>query len=140
MRFTQVSYWAGVAGAPHPVVDERLREISVGSWDGMTYREIGLRHPAIFDGDGRYEWCFRSPDGESYETFAARVGLWLSEWGQTPLLVAVTHGIVSRVLRGLYAGLPRASALRLPVTQDRIFRLHAGSVEEFRAPIHLACG
>ncbi|MBO0739146.1 MAG: histidine phosphatase family protein [Alphaproteobacteria bacterium] len=130
-----------LAGSPQPVIDDRLREISVGSWDGLTYREIAIRRPGIFDGEGRHEWYFRSPDGDSYEAFAARVGLWLSEWGETPLLVAVTHGIVSRVLRGLYARLPRATALTLPVPQDRIFRLSGGSIEELVAPLQPAeCG
>jgi len=33
-------------------------------------------------------------------------------------------------LRGLYAGLPRAAAMRLPVPQDRIFRLADGAIAE----------
>ena len=82
------------------------------------------------DGDGRYDWYFRSPDGESYETFAGRVADWLGESEQPSLIVVVTHGLVTRVLRGLYIGLPRAVALTLPVPQDRIFRLSAGEIEE----------
>jgi len=84
----------------------------------------------ILDGDGRYDWYFRSPDGESYETFAGRVADWLGESEQPSLIVVVTHGLVTRVLRGLYIGLPRAVALTLPVPQDRIFRLSAGEIEE----------
>ena len=34
----------------------------------------------------------------------------------------------SRVLRGLYMGLPRARMLRLDVPQDAVFRLDAGTV------------
>ena len=45
-------------------------------------------------------------------------------------LIVVTHGVVTRILRGLYAGLPRAAAMRLPVPQDRIFRLAQGTIEE----------
>jgi len=37
---------------------------------------------------------------------------------------------VTRILRGLYAGLPRSQALSLPVPQDRIFRLAGGAIEE----------
>jgi broad specificity phosphatase PhoE len=116
-------------------IDGRLREISVGSWDGLTYSDIARRFPGIFDGDGRHEWYFRSPDGDTYEAFAARVGDWLRVSAALPFVVAVTHGIVSRVLRGLYAGLPRAVALTLPVLQDRVFRLSAGSIEEVRVPV-----
>ena len=57
---------------------------------------------------------------------ADRVG---EQFRDRPLIV-VTHGIVTRVLRGLYAGLTRPDALCLPVPQDRIFRLADGAIEE----------
>jgi probable phosphoglycerate mutase len=123
-----------------PVVDERLREISVGSWDGLTYRDIERHSPGIFDGDGRHGWYFHAPDGDSYEALAARIAEWLAEAAETRLLVAVTHGIVSRVARGLYARLPRATALTLPVPQDKIFRLAGGAIQEIAVPAHSADG
>jgi broad specificity phosphatase PhoE len=109
--------------------DDRLREISLGSWDGLDRAEIAALRPGIFDGDNYHEWYFATPDGESYEVFAGRVAAWLAEAADWPLIV-VTHGIVTRVLRGLYAGLPRAAALRLPVPQDQIFRLANGGIED----------
>jgi broad specificity phosphatase PhoE len=119
--------------------DDRLRELSIGSWDGLTYSEIATCAPGIFDGDGRFEWCFRSPDGERYEAFAARVGAWLSKLVDAPLTIVVTHGIVTRVLRGLYARLPREAALTLPVPQDKVFRLYDGAIEEIRVSSREAC-
>ncbi|HEY3912296.1 MAG TPA: histidine phosphatase family protein [Stellaceae bacterium] len=113
-------------------VDDRLREHSLGSWDGLTYRQIAARSPGIFDGDGRHEWYFRSPDGDSHAAFAARIGDWLAEQDERASIIAVAHGLVGRVLRGRYAGLSRAVALTLPVPQDRIFRLSAGAIEELR--------
>ena len=109
--------------------DERLREISIGSWDGLTRAEIAARRPGIFDGDGRGEWYFRAPDGETYDEFAGRIAAWLDEAAGQDLIV-VAHGIVTRVLRGMYARLPRQLALRLPVPQDRIFRLAGGVIDE----------
>jgi probable phosphoglycerate mutase len=109
--------------------DDRLTEISLGSWDGLDRDEIGALAPGIFDGNGRHEWYFRTPDGETYERFAARIAAWLAEAEDRPLII-VTHGIVTRVLRGLYAGLPRADAICLPVPQDRIFRLAGDAIEE----------
>ena len=109
--------------------DDRLREVSLGSWDGLDRDQIAALRPGIFDGDGHHEWYFTTPDGETYEVFASRISAWLAEAGTRPLIV-VTHGVVTRVLRGLYAGLPHADALRLPVPQDRIFRLAAGTIEE----------
>jgi probable phosphoglycerate mutase len=109
-------------------IDERLRELTMGSWDGLTYDEIEARSPGIFDREGS-EWCFRSPDGETYAGFAGRVGAWFTEHDETAATIVVAHGLVSRVLRGFYAGVPRAAALSLPVPQDRIFRLSAGAIE-----------
>jgi broad specificity phosphatase PhoE len=119
----------GSAGAVS--LDERLRELTLGSWDGLTYSEIEARSPGIFDDDG-HEWCFRAPDGESYDAFVARIGEWLGEQDDAAPIIVVAHGLVSRVLRGLYAHLPRAVALTLPVPQGRIHCLSNGAIEELR--------
>ena len=118
------------AAAPEVQFDARLRELSLGSWDGLTYSEIAARCHGVFDRDGRHNWYFRAPDGERYDAFIARLGEWLREWDSAHVLVVVTHGIVTRVLRGLYADLPREVALMLPVPQDKIFRLSDGAIEE----------
>ena len=112
-----------------PLLDARLREISLGSWDGLDRREIVARAPALFEGEGYWEWYFQTPDGETYDGFAGRIAEWLGEPREGPLIV-VAHGIVTRVLRGLYAGLPRSKALRLAVPQDRIFLLANGALAE----------
>lgn len=117
----------GDAGALR--VDERLREHSIGSWDGLTYGEVEARCPGVFAGDGRHDWYFRAPDGESYAALAGRVAEWLDEQDEAAPVIVVAHGLVSRVLRGLYLGLPHAAALTLPVPQDRVFRLSCGTVE-----------
>ena len=109
--------------------DERLKEISIGSWDGLDRDEIEALSPGIFERYGYGEWYFRTPDGETYDEFAGRIGAWLSGVGDRTL-IAVAHGIVTRVLRGLYAGLPRSVALSLPVPQDVIWRLVDGRIEE----------
>jgi broad specificity phosphatase PhoE len=106
--------------------DERLREISLGAWDGMDRREIRTRMGKEF---AEFEWYFRTPDGESYDGFAGRIAAWLREVGDGPV-IAVSHGVVTRVLRGLYAGVSRTEALRLSVPQDRIFRLAGGTIED----------
>jgi broad specificity phosphatase PhoE len=116
--------------APPPQFDDRLRELSLGSWDGLTYGEIAARCPGVFDRDGRYNWYFRAPDGERYDALMSRLREWLRERDSAGVLVVVTHGIVTRVLRGLYVGLARETALTLPVPQDKVFRLSDGAIEE----------
>jgi probable phosphoglycerate mutase len=124
----------GQLGSDAPItLDERLREISLGSWDGFDRGEIAALVPGIFERDGRYEWYFRTPTGETYDEFAGRIASWVEETAGKTLIV-VAHGIVTRVMRGLYGGLPRHIALRLPVPQDRIFRLAGGMVEEIEVP------
>jgi probable phosphoglycerate mutase len=112
--------------AAPPQLDDRLREISLGAWDGLDRREIRARIGHRF---AEYEWYFETPDGESYDAFAGRIADCLHDTADGPVIV-VCHGVVTRVLRGLYAGLPRAAALRLAVPQDRIFVLASGGIEE----------
>jgi broad specificity phosphatase PhoE len=114
-----------LAATPELGFDDRLRELS-------PYSDIAASCPGVFDGDGRYDWYFRSPDGERYDAFAARLAEWLSEQDSECALVVVTHGLVTRLLRGLYARLPREAALILPVPQDKVFALSNGAIEEIR--------
>jgi probable phosphoglycerate mutase len=119
-------------------LDERLCEVSIGGWEGLSQAEIIALAPGTFKGDGRHNWCFCAPNGETYPEFEARLTRWLSEISEHPALIVVTHGIVARVLRGLYAGLERALALSLPIPQDRVFRLAEGKIEEIGVQVSLA--
>ncbi len=68
---------------------------------------------------------FRAPDGDSDDALAARIGEWLCEQDEVELVIVVAH----RVVRGLYAKLPREIPLTLPAPRDRIFRLSGGLIE-----------
>ena len=57
---------------------------------------------------------------------AQRAGEWLSEVRGTT--IAVTHGAVDRVLRGLYIGLPKQDICHLDEPQDVVFRLNDGEI------------
>jgi probable phosphoglycerate mutase len=126
-------------GLPAPTPDPRLAEIGMGSWDGLTEEEIALASPHVRI-PSRYDLFFASPDGETYEVIAARLGHWLEETlADGRPHVAVSHGVASRVLRGLYLGLDREAQSRLPVPQDAIFRLDGGAIERIdAAPAALA--
>jgi broad specificity phosphatase PhoE len=121
---------AEALGVPpeHIGSDARLTEVDVGIWSGLTFTEIAERWPGSIAAANRRDWFFRSPDGETYDSIADRVRGFLDDSAGRHLIV-VAHGITSRLIRGLYLGLPRAELLRLELSQDAIFRLADGRVE-----------
>lgn len=108
-------------------VEPRLAEVTLGSWDGMTDFEIEAEHPGRLDGADAFDWYFRSPDGEAAAKVVARVADWLSTV-DGPVL-AISHGLTGRIVRGVYAGLDIDAMLRLDVPQDGVFVLDGGRVE-----------
>ncbi|MBU2532896.1 MAG: histidine phosphatase family protein [Alphaproteobacteria bacterium] len=110
--------------------DDRLKEIHFGTWQGAYWPEI----PTV-DRQGHtlrltdpYNW--RPESGESYADLLARCGAWFDELERDT--VCVSHGGVSRVLRGHVCDVDRAEMTELPVPQDKIlvFR-HVGRGIEF---------
>jgi probable phosphoglycerate mutase len=118
---------AGLARLPAVQCDDRLAEVSLGSWDGLTDIDIDAQWPGLLDGSTQFDWFFRSPDGESYDAVFQRAECWLRE--RQGVTVAVSHGLISRLIRGAYIGLPKTEALSLPVPQDVIWRLSNGRIE-----------
>jgi broad specificity phosphatase PhoE len=59
-----------------------------------------------------------------------RVVTWLADARGT--VIAVSHGLTGRLIRGAYLGLSRREALSLPVPQDIVWRLADGRVEALR--------
>ena len=112
---------------PEAQYDDRLAEVSVGSWDGLTQIDIDAQWPGRLDGPTPFDWFFRSPDGESYEAAFERATEWLGD--AQGKVVAISHGLIGRILRGAYLGLPKRDALSLPVPQDVIWRLAKGQME-----------
>jgi broad specificity phosphatase PhoE len=123
---------AEITGLDEIAFDDRLKEITLGSWDGLTRAEIDARAGTV-EGHA-LKWWFLSPDGEAYDAFEGRLSTWLEETKTGGRVIAVSHGGAGRMLRGLYAGLTREQTFELDVPQDAIFRLFGGSVHRF------ACG
>jgi probable phosphoglycerate mutase len=116
-----------IAAFPEPRFDQRLVEVSTGAWDGLTHIDIDAQWPERLDGSTPFDWYFRSPDGESYEAAFARASGWLA--GLDGVIVAVSHGLFGRIIRGAYLDLPKEEALTLPVPQDVIWRLAENRIE-----------
>jgi probable phosphoglycerate mutase len=119
---------AGQLGAAEIEVEPRLIELSWGEWDGRLRDELAAAHPETF---GRSNWAFHAPTGETYEAMCARLSGWLEELPPEPgrRVIAVSHGVTGRVLRGVYAGLPPDEVVTQDVPQDAVYRLADGAIE-----------
>jgi probable phosphoglycerate mutase len=106
------------------VSDNRLVEVTTGSWDGMTRFEIDTEFPGRLDGSDAFDWYFRAPDGESFDEACRRAMSWIADV-QHPT-IAISHGLFGRILRGVHLGLSKREMLELPVPQDGFYRLHDG--------------
>jgi alpha-ribazole phosphatase len=97
-------------------VDERLREVDFGQFEGLTYDEIALRYPGLYA-----EWMTRPtevtfPDGEGFAHMAARVqgaleGIRRRHVGET--VVILSHAGINRI----------AVATALEIAPAHIFRV-----------------
>ncbi|WP_337187523.1 histidine phosphatase family protein [Phenylobacterium sp.] len=111
-------------------LDDRLAEIACGEWEGRLRADIAHIHPEAF---ASREWFFGAPGGETFEDVTARASDWLASLAPEPgrRIVAVSHGVWGRLLRGAYAGLDRQATLNQDVPQDAVFRLHKGQIDRF---------
>ncbi len=115
-----------VPGLGAAAIESRLQEVSTGTWDGLTRAEIEAGWPGRLDGASRYDWYFRAPDGEGYEAALQRVQAWMNELNGP--VVAVSHGLLGRLVRGTWLGLPAHGMLGLPVPQDVVWHLSSSGV------------
>lgn len=111
-----------------PELDDRLREHSMGEFDGLHVDEF---LPRFRQDVPPAERSFHTPGGESYDALTGRIGSFLADVTPGDRLVVVGHGASGRVLRGLYGGLAKADLLALDIPQDAVFRLHNGQVDRF---------
>lgn len=111
-----------------PVHDERLLEVDVGDWSGMTGAEImDVAGPDV--PDDPFLRNYHAPGGESFEVMCARVQSFLDDL-RGPTIVS-THGITSRILRGLVLGLDMEGMRTLEGGQGCIFLLKDGEQQRF---------
>lgn len=104
--------------------EDRLKEIHFGHWEGLVWDELPTLDPVEFQArrDNPFRW--RPRGGESYEDLAERVRSWLESLDRDT--VAVSHGGVSRVVRGHVLGLDWEEIPHLEVPQDKVLVLRRG--------------
>jgi probable phosphoglycerate mutase len=92
------------------ITDKRLREIHVGSWEGLLGKEIREADPELARRLWAGEDVRRSPTGESPSEVAERMAEVLTEIAEAAedhsTVVVVTHGLSGRVGACRFVGLP----------------------------------
>ena len=118
----------GALGLPAETyaVEPRLSELSFGSWEGMTYREIRAVDGATLVARERDKWNFKAPGGESYAGLLARVRVWHA--AVTGDVIVTAHGGVARVLMVLFGIRTPADAPNADVEQGVVFEFVPGAM------------
>lgn len=109
--------------------DERLKEITLGDWDGYHgWGALDRDFPHEAERRNADPWNYRYPNGESSQDVQDRVRPFLAECHAAGgVHVVVAHGVVNKVMRGLYLGLTREQTFALDRPQDAFHRLESGT-------------
>ena len=102
--------------------DERLMEIHFGHWQGKHWPDISKLDPEGLSARQQDPFQWRPTGGESYADLTERVSAWLA--GITRDTIVVSHGGVSRVLRGLVFDLDPVEITELRVPQDKVLLIN----------------
>ena len=104
--------------------DDRLKEITFGSWEGFTWAELRQKDPLIGITREKQKWDYVPPKGESYAMLTERLKPWLDTIVEER--VVVSHGGVARALMALIADVPPQDAPRHEIHQGRVLEFAEG--------------
>ncbi|MGG7519495.1 histidine phosphatase family protein [Allorhizobium undicola] len=117
-------------------LEERLKEICFGDWEGHTTAELKKLFPQRVKERSRGKWDFIAPGemAESYEILSWRTGAWMR--GLLRPTVAVTHGGVIRSFFRLFGSLTPNEACTMEVPQDRVLSIRFNQQEPAASELH----
>jgi len=104
--------------------DDRLKEITFGSWEGFTWAELRKKDPLIGITREKQKWDFVPPRGESYAMLTERVRPFVESIVENQ--VVVSHGGVARALMALLAQISPEDAPRHDIHQGRVLEFAEG--------------
>ena len=100
-------------------IDDRLREIAYGHWEGSTLPQMKASDPEIFATREKDKWGVPPPGGESYASVTRRVRDWYDSLKADT--VAVAHGGTARALLVALGVETPDSALDLTIEQGVVY-------------------
>jgi probable phosphoglycerate mutase len=110
-------------------VDDRLREIGYGRWEGSTLPQMQASDPDIFAARLSDKWTVSPPDGESYASVQARIGDWYNQL--TTDTVAVAHGGTARALMVVLGVETSDRAADLMIEQGVVYVFRNGRLRKY---------
>ena len=114
-------------------IDDRIIEIDLGAWDGLTKQEARALDPVAYDAREADKWNVRSVDSrENYCDVARRATSWIGDLKTDTF--AISHGAFTRILRGLFAGMSWQEMSALDEPQGCVFRVRESLVERLNLP------
>ena len=110
-------------------VDDRLREIGYGHWEGLTLPEMKRHDAATFASRDQDKWGTAAPAGESY----ASVTLRMREWFDSLLVdtVTVAHGGTMRALMVALGIAAPLEAAETPIGQGVVYVFNDGGMSKY---------
>ena len=110
-------------------IDDRLREIAYGDWEGSTPAQMQARDPEVFARRQVDKWTVSPPGGESYASVQIRV----RDWYDQVLVdtVAVAHGGTARALMVALGIETSASAADLTIEQGAVYVFRDGALQKY---------
>ena len=106
-------------------LDERLKELTFGDWEGLTWKEVRKQEREQAQMRERDKWGFVPPRGESYRMLAERLRPVLESL--LPDAVVVSHGGVARAILALVGAVKPAEAALFEIWQGKILAVNGGT-------------
>ena len=110
-------------------LDDRLREIGYGQWEGSTLPEMQASAPELFARRQAEKWTVSPPGGETYAEVQVRMQDWYASV-QTDT-VAVAHGGTARALMVVLGIETPVSAADLTIEQGAVYVFRDGGLRKY---------
>ena len=110
-------------------IDDRLREIGYGEWEGSTLPEVRAKDPELYARRLTQKWTMSAPGGESYASVQLRMRDWYDSLKADT--VAVAHGGTCRALMVALGHETPESASDLYIEQGVVYVFGDGTLKKY---------